>query len=331
MTLQTTGPISFLNIQAEFGDVTPISLSEYYSLASGLPTSGAISLNAFYGKKFIVSEIVNSSRTWTPKANLARFIHIYVIGAGGSGGHGWPLSNGGTYGNTDGVAGGAGGGAGGVAYSVIPAASAGSTTVTIGVGGVGVRRTGEDGRVNGNAGTASTFVGSGLNMRGNGGGGGLAASASSGGGDSASAAGGAGGTATGGNTLNLTGGAGGNMSVSGDGTRRAGAGGGAPRFLSSNIGDGVDCVASNSSNSTAGAKVSSYGSYPSILNTYPVGRDQSAIVGSSVTSFDASNGTINSGGTASPVYGAGSGGSGAQSADFTGAGGDGLVVIIYEI
>jgi hypothetical protein len=328
MTLQTSGPIKFTDIQNEFGGTTPISLSEYYALASGIPSSGTISLNSFYGKRFIVYETITTNRSWTPKVNLARFIHIYVVGAGGSGGHGWAASNVGTYGNTDGVAGGAGGGAGGVAYSRISASAASISTITVGVGGAGVKRTSQNGSVNGNAGTASTFIGSGLNMRGEGGGAGNANHATTGGGDSASAAGGAGGGASGGNQLNLTGGKGGNMSVSGDGVRRSGAGAGAPRFLSANNGDGINSGTEQASN---GAKASVYVSYPTILNTYITGRDQTAIINSSIINFDASDGLISSGPTGTPVYGAGSGGSGHRSSTGSGNGGAGVVYIIYEI
>ena len=49
MALQTSGPISLLDIQNEFGGSNPISLSEYYGAASGIPTSGAISIGNFYG------------------------------------------------------------------------------------------------------------------------------------------------------------------------------------------------------------------------------------------------------------------------------------------
>ena len=48
MALQTSGAISFANIQSEFGGVNPISLSEYYGKSS-LPGSGTISVNQFYG------------------------------------------------------------------------------------------------------------------------------------------------------------------------------------------------------------------------------------------------------------------------------------------
>lgn len=59
MALQSSGEISFANIQTVFGGTNPISLSEYYANAnpsytadvSGIPNIGsAISLNQFYGK-----------------------------------------------------------------------------------------------------------------------------------------------------------------------------------------------------------------------------------------------------------------------------------------
>lgn len=49
MALQSSGAISLANIQTEFGGSNPISLSEYYGVASGVPSSGAISLSNFYG------------------------------------------------------------------------------------------------------------------------------------------------------------------------------------------------------------------------------------------------------------------------------------------
>jgi len=50
MALQTSGAISLANIQTEFGGSNPISLSEYYGVASGIPASGTISIGDFYGK-----------------------------------------------------------------------------------------------------------------------------------------------------------------------------------------------------------------------------------------------------------------------------------------
>ncbi len=106
MTIKPSGsPLSLSEILAEFGGTNPTSLSEYYGAAGGIPTSGRISVSDFYGKTSVVLERITSSRTgWRPARN-ARFIHIFVVGAGGSGGMGWPARNVGTYGNTDGVAG----------------------------------------------------------------------------------------------------------------------------------------------------------------------------------------------------------------------------------
>lgn len=50
MALQTSGSISLLNVQGEFGGSNPISINEYYGADSGVPTSGTIGLNNFYGK-----------------------------------------------------------------------------------------------------------------------------------------------------------------------------------------------------------------------------------------------------------------------------------------
>ena len=49
MALPASGEISMAQIQTEFGGTDPISLSEYYGVAAGIPASGAISLSDFYG------------------------------------------------------------------------------------------------------------------------------------------------------------------------------------------------------------------------------------------------------------------------------------------
>lgn len=56
MTMQTTGAITLLQIQNEFGGTNPIALSEYYrggtyvpNSVTSLPTQGSISLSNFYG------------------------------------------------------------------------------------------------------------------------------------------------------------------------------------------------------------------------------------------------------------------------------------------
>jgi hypothetical protein len=50
MTLQSSGPISLLDVQSEFGGSNPIGINEYYGVAAGVPASGTISLADFYGK-----------------------------------------------------------------------------------------------------------------------------------------------------------------------------------------------------------------------------------------------------------------------------------------
>jgi hypothetical protein len=326
MPIKPSGsPLSLNEIRAEFGGTNPISLSDYYGVASGIPTSGRISISDFYGKSFLVVERITSNRVWTPKNNFARFIHIFVVGAGGSGGMGWPARNVGFFGNTDGVAGGAGGGAGGVSYSVISGRTSGSATVTVGNGGTGVGVGGERAAISGNAGSSSSFSGYGLNMIANGGGGGQGSQSTSGGGSGTSGAGGAGGSASGGNQSNLTGGAGGGFTVNGSNPRTSAAGGGAPRFLTSHNGTAASSVTDST---TAGIKVSEYGTYPAIAN-YATNRGQT-FLGSSYLGFDASNGS-RAGASSSPTFGAGSGGVAVEAAFTSGRGGNGVVIIVYEI
>lgn len=76
MALQGSGQISLANIQTEFGGSSPISLSEYYrngayvtSNNTGVPTSGAISLNQFYSATAQFSFAISSNYS-TPQ-NLA--------------------------------------------------------------------------------------------------------------------------------------------------------------------------------------------------------------------------------------------------------------------
>ena len=48
--LPSSGPLSMSDIQGEFDGSNPISLSEYYGAAPGVPSSGTISISDFYGK-----------------------------------------------------------------------------------------------------------------------------------------------------------------------------------------------------------------------------------------------------------------------------------------
>lgn len=49
MALQSSGPISLLDIQNEFGGTNPIGINEYYGADTGVPASGTISFDDFYG------------------------------------------------------------------------------------------------------------------------------------------------------------------------------------------------------------------------------------------------------------------------------------------
>lgn len=49
MAIPASGTVSLSDIQTEFGGSNPISISEYYSAAGGVPASGEISISDFYG------------------------------------------------------------------------------------------------------------------------------------------------------------------------------------------------------------------------------------------------------------------------------------------
>ena len=71
MVLQSSGAISFDDIQTEFDGENPISIDEYYGVASGIPTSGLISLYEFYGKS---SELLSDA----DKARLNAYLSSYL-------------------------------------------------------------------------------------------------------------------------------------------------------------------------------------------------------------------------------------------------------------
>ena len=61
MALQTSGAISLSQIATEFGGSAPHSLSEYYISNAGLPASGTISFNQFYGKAGVLMSASGNS------------------------------------------------------------------------------------------------------------------------------------------------------------------------------------------------------------------------------------------------------------------------------
>lgn len=318
MTISASGAISFDDIKSEFGGVDPVPLTDYYGASSGLPTSGAITMDDFRGETFDVIDVITANETYTPRAHQATYVHIFAIGGGGSGGS----SEIDTGGATTGVAASSGGGAGGVAYHRLAAADfTGDYTITVGVGGSGVTSAGDHFLV-GNAGTATTVVGNSTNLTANGGGAGNADEDSSSGSDVSVAGASSSGTATGGNQSNWTGGVSGQATGSGDKIGAA-TGGGAPTFS----GEDYDSAAVTNG-TTTGALVSDK-TLPAVLATYLVNRGQ----GLTLTDFDASDGVYNqgSGGSATPTYGAGSGGACHGAGRLSGNGGAGVVLIIYEV
>ena len=345
MPIKSSGTLSFSNIRNEAGPAgtSSVSLSSYRGAMAGIPLSGPIEMSDFYGKAFLVTEIITEDTVWSPKINFARFIHIFVVGAGGSGGASWPKRNEGTIGTTDGVAASSGGAGAGVAYSRISSASASTANIVIGSGGASVITTLEGNAQYGNSGTNTTFIGSGLTMIGGGGGRGQAATNADGQSSSVSTPASTGGVASGGNISNFTGGQGGGCYIIGTGVGRAAAGGGAIAFSSDhdslknaatasinfgNVGTGTGIV------TTPGSKVSDYNTYPYILSSYIENeRSQTPVLDSSITDFDATNGSASSGvQSVNAAYGAGSGGSCSETNPVrSGKGGDGVVIIVYEI
>ena len=79
MALQSSGLITLQDIQDEFGGSNPISLSEYYRNGSyvtsnntSVPTSGTISMNAFYNAVKQFSFTISSSVQNANLLTLAR-------------------------------------------------------------------------------------------------------------------------------------------------------------------------------------------------------------------------------------------------------------------
>ena len=78
MTLQSSGAISLADIADEFGGSAPHSLSEYYGVAAGVPSSGTIDFADFYGTSaglpssglimHMEPSVYSSGSTWTDSA-----------------------------------------------------------------------------------------------------------------------------------------------------------------------------------------------------------------------------------------------------------------------
>lgn len=172
MALPSSGVITLADIQTEFGGTNPISLSEYYrggayvtANNTGVPTSGEISLNTFYGatRQFAFSITSNQTNAnlrtlavnagWDQSSPLVATITsgIYIsanstssaaLTISGSFPGGVQLINSGYIIGAGGAGGkgqlnGSAGGAGGTAISVSSSVSINNTSGVIGGGGGG--------------------------------------------------------------------------------------------------------------------------------------------------------------------------------------------------
>lgn len=100
MTLPTSGPISLVDIQTEFGGPTPITLENYYrggayvldtDYAPNVPVSGPISLSNFYGAKRTSLTIVGFNNVGSnfiilPATFSGNLTIVTMTGGGGGGG-----------------------------------------------------------------------------------------------------------------------------------------------------------------------------------------------------------------------------------------------------
>lgn len=116
MTIQSSGPIKLQDIEDEFGGSNPTSITEYYGVASGVPTSGNIGLTDFYGtskpaaltfnvQQIVASDYITAGGTltiptgvyvWSDDTSVAALTvdvtnatiinNGYIIGKGGDGG-----------------------------------------------------------------------------------------------------------------------------------------------------------------------------------------------------------------------------------------------------
>ena len=81
MALQTSGAISLLNVQDEFGGSSPIAISEYYGAAAGVPASGTIAMDDFYGtSSAFVTSITNGNSGGGSPGTLSGFSAAGALG-----------------------------------------------------------------------------------------------------------------------------------------------------------------------------------------------------------------------------------------------------------
>lgn len=79
MPLQSSGAISLQDIGTEFSDAQPHAINEFYGLSPGVPSSGEISFDDFYGASALVQHTLSSNT-----ANLN--VYDYAVANGYTGG-----------------------------------------------------------------------------------------------------------------------------------------------------------------------------------------------------------------------------------------------------
>lgn len=90
MALQSSGAISLNDIQNEFGGSNPISLSEYYGVASGIPSSGQISVSQFYGASSgPIIERVYRNNSESDVVMHTYYVYEHPYGGGGDSTYYW--------------------------------------------------------------------------------------------------------------------------------------------------------------------------------------------------------------------------------------------------
>lgn len=296
MTLPSSGPLSLVDIQTEFGGNNPVSISEYYGAASGVPASGTISIADFYGKSSTsvsasgsYSTTTQSGYTYYRCTGTTNFtvsgnvsLEVFQIAGGGFGGG----------------AGGGGGGGGRVSLNTV-AATTGTYTATVGLGYTAIYGGYNSFGSNTYRASASSFYGSGVNHTTLGGynGGSRGLIYDNDGGDS---------TNSGGSGVGLN-----------NPDYAAGGGGG------SHIASG------NSSNSQGGSGASGYNltGWGSYSQRYGAGGGGGAMLWSAGGggSGGGGNGSTGTGGNGTDYLGAGGGGGGGG--QYGGDGGNGVVIV----
>lgn len=77
MTIKSSGSLSFTEITNEFGVASPVSMSNYYGLDEGIPSSGQIKFSDFYGKMINATRILGESQNFNARTD---FTNATIVG-----------------------------------------------------------------------------------------------------------------------------------------------------------------------------------------------------------------------------------------------------------